>query len=202
LLPNYCVLDDFLDAAALDELRRHARAERARFKPSETRAEGVGGYDGSTRQSLRCRIRKGELAAFREAVVAATPELFHALRIPPEPITSHELEMVAHGNRAFFKRHVDTFVGRNREGEPSDRLISAVFYFDLGAKRFSGGELVLNSFVSGGEEAVIAPTNNRLLAFPSFAAHEVRPVEVAEDTFENARFAVNCWLHRGARPAQ
>jgi SM-20-related protein len=114
-------------------------------------------------------------------------------------VAEYELEMVAHGHGAFFARHIDTFTGSTRAKWNTDRLISLVFYFGLGPRRFTGGELVLHPFVPGAAPVAIEPEPNRLVAFPSFAPHEVRPVELAEDSFENARFAVNCWLHRSAQ---
>lgn len=201
MLPNYCVIDGFLDAQGLQELRAYARRNRAAFEPSEVLNDGTSRYDAATRHSLRRSVADGELPLFRSAVARIVARLFTDLAIPPEPLGEHEIEMVAHGDGALFTRHLDTFIRGNRETGRGDRLISIVFYFTLGPRRFRGGELALFPFVPGKEPAVIEPVGNRLVAFPSFAMHEVRRVTVEEDTFENARFAVNCWLPRPSSAA-
>lgn len=197
MLPNHCQIDDFLAPKALAALRAHTRAHRDAFKASKVIAEGTHRNDPAVRQSSKCKAGLGSAEApFRRAIDKVSPRLFDALNIPVTPIVTCELELVAHRDGAFFKPHLDTFAGVNREGEASDRLISIVYYFHLGPRGFRGGDLVLHPFVPGAEPLPIAPEDNRLVAFPSFAWHEVSPVEVPGDAFEDARFAVNCWLHR------
>jgi Rps23 Pro-64 3,4-dihydroxylase Tpa1-like proline 4-hydroxylase len=45
---------------------------------------------------------------------------------------------------------------------------------------------------------VIEPRDNRLLAIPAFAIHEVRPISCPANDFRSARFAVNVWLNRAS----
>ena len=125
----------------------------------------------------------------------------------PRP-SSLELELAAHGNGAHYKPHLDIPLGQDRaplgsrEGE--DRALSAVYYFYCEPKRFSGGELRLYSFGSGwnNENADassyvdLQPVNNSLVVFPSWAMHEVRPVQCPSGEFRDHRFAVNCWYCR------
>ncbi|WP_417597170.1 hypothetical protein [Novosphingobium aquae] len=53
---------------------------------------------------------------------------------------------------------------------------------------------------NGTEPAVsIALKRARLVAFPSFAWHQVARVSPQGDSLANARLSINCWIHR-ARP--
>ena len=80
-------------------------------------------------------------------------------------------------------------------------MISAVYYFHVEPKGFTGGELRLYRYGAPaetlgkepGNHVDIAPINNSLVAFPSWALHEVRPVQCPSDEFREYRFAVNCW---------
>jgi len=113
-----------------------------------------------------------------------------------EPSTI-ELELVASNDGAFFKRHIDTFIRGARTS--SDRLLSGVYYFHAEPKAFSGGALRLYPF--GREQgesnfAEVQPEQNTLVAFPSWAWHEVLPVSCPSRRFSDSRFNVNCWVHR------
>jgi asparagine synthetase B (glutamine-hydrolysing) len=44
--------------------------------------------------------------------------------------------------------------------------------------------------------ADIEPIHNSLLMFPSWAPHEVMPVNCPSQRFIDSRFAINCWVHR------
>jgi len=81
------------------------------------------------------------------------------------------------------------------------RVLSCVYYFHREPKAFEGGALRIHAF--GSEEDAefvdIEPRQNSLLVFPAWAPHEVRTVSCPSDAFADARFSVNCWLHR-ARP--
>ena len=82
---------------------------------------------------------------------------------------------------------------------PSQRVISAVYYFYRLPKSFSGGVLRLHSVAGGGEEGSfvdIEPTNDTLVFFPSWFPHEVLPVACPSGRFEDSRFTINCWFHR------
>jgi len=68
---------------------------------------------------------------YKNRLRAAAPELFAALGRPEVPIATVETELVVHRDGGFFGPPIDTFVGAQREREPSDRLISTVIYFEL-----------------------------------------------------------------------
>ena len=109
-----------------------------------------------------------------------------------------ELEMVAHGDGAFFLRHADTVIRREMT---SYRAISAVYYFHRLPKSFSGGVLRLHSIGSKeGSFVDIEPTNDRLIFFPSWFPHEVTPVICPSGRFEDSRFSINCWIYTKKLP--
>ncbi len=113
--------------------------------------------------------------------------------------------MAAHPNGAHFAPHLDIPIGADRAplaaADRHDRVISAVYYFHAEPKAFTGGELRLYRYGAPaetigqepGNHVDIAPINNSLVAFPSWALHEVRPVQCPSDEFREYRFAVNCW---------
>jgi Rps23 Pro-64 3,4-dihydroxylase Tpa1-like proline 4-hydroxylase len=48
----------------------------------------------------------------------------------------------------------------------------------------------------------VEPNQNTLVAFPSWARHEVRRVDCSSRTFADYRFAVNIWLCRTRSSSQ
>lgn len=122
-----------------------------------------------------------------------------------EPLPdSLELEIAAHNDGAHFIPHLDIPVGSERKplgnSADEDRVLSAVYYLNRRPKGFSGGALRLYGFGAGPVEerpfVDIEPSDNSLVAFPSWAMHEVRPVECPTRAFADSRFAVNCWFCR------
>ena len=120
------------------------------------------------------------------------------------PPSSLEFELNAYGDGGFFGRHIDISTGRDRvplgakPGE--DRVITAVYYFHAEPKGFTGGALRLFRFGSdggaNGDSAAYEPLQNSILAFPSWASHDVEPVSCASGRFADYRFALNCWFCR------
>lgn len=104
------------------------------------------------------------------------------------------MELAAHGDGDFYRRHIDTFIRGEVTG--TDRVLTAVYYFHARPKAFTGGELRLHSFRSpddGGSWVDIEPAHDSLLLFPAWAPHEVRPVSCPGGDFAQSRFAINCW---------
>ena len=108
------------------------------------------------------------------------------------PAAEAEIELVAHGDGGFYRPHIDTFTG-DGDSAGANRRLSLVYYFHRRPRAFSGGRLRLLA-LDGSQPVAIEPTHDSLLAFPSFAPHEVEPVSSPQDSFENCRFAVNIWL--------
>jgi Rps23 Pro-64 3,4-dihydroxylase Tpa1-like proline 4-hydroxylase len=138
---------------------------------------------------------------------ALLPQLEQATRCKSEA-AAVELELAAHGDGAHFHAHLDIPNGKHRKplgAEPGmDRILSAVYYFHREPKAFSGGDLRLFRFgahpadgpVAEEDRVDIAPLQNSLVAFPSWALHEVRPIQCPSQAFEDYRFAINCWYCR------
>ena len=109
------------------------------------------------------------------------PHMVGKLRTTPVRAPGLELELVAHNQGAFYKRHIDTQTASDRK---SLRVLSGVYYFHAVPKAFTGGELRL--YAIGAENAPfvdIAPERNSLLVFPSWAPHEVRPISCSSGRF-------------------
>jgi Rps23 Pro-64 3,4-dihydroxylase Tpa1-like proline 4-hydroxylase len=124
------------------------------------------------------------------------PKLIAEMRATPAESPKLETELVAHGDGAFFKRHIDTQTARY-DDVSQIRVLSGVYYFHAEPKAFEGGALRL--FAIGADPAPyidIEPARNSFLVFPSWAPHEVRPVSCSSNKFIDSRFAINCWVHR------
>lgn len=147
---------------------------------------------------------RDRFGAVREQLAAATGTL-----IPPGPL---ELEIASHGDGAFFAAHTDLPVGQGRAPHSSeeghDRILSLVYYFARRPAAFSGGQLRLYRFGTppngrdGPQNFIeLDPVPNSLVAFPSIALHEVRPVICPSGAFRDHRFAINCWFLRATAGA-
>lgn len=113
-----------------------------------------------------------------------------------------ELEIVAHGDGAFYGKHIDTMT--QYPDAKSVRALTAVYYFHRLPKGFSGGELRLHSIAeteAGKNFVDIAPERDSLVLFPSWAPHEVRPISCPSGDFLDSRFAINCWYHNRRKTA-
>jgi Rps23 Pro-64 3,4-dihydroxylase Tpa1-like proline 4-hydroxylase len=190
----YLIEDGFLSGAELAELLDWSLANEARFKDARI---GDGRIDPRARIALTLRDLGPLAELFRERISAAVPGMIAGLRVTPFEISDIELQLAAHNDGAHFAFHADTYVGAPRS-ERGDRVLSGVYYFHREPKAFSGGDLTLHRFLANQGDAGIdiEPAQNRLVAFPSWAAHEVRPVSVPSRAFADSRFAVNCWIYR------
>ena len=194
LSPKVAIIDEFLPQALLDAILMHCISSEKSFVPTLLdRSRHVPEF----RNSRFCPGGLGELKpAFTDAVRAKLGDLCEAVGIKPFTVAKTEIELVAHGDGGHFQPHIDTYTEENLSLVNSDRLLSAVFYFHRQPKAYTGGELAVFPF--GGKEPfeLIEPRLNRLVAFPSFAAHEVRHVSCPSGKFANSRFSINCWFRR------
>jgi Rps23 Pro-64 3,4-dihydroxylase Tpa1-like proline 4-hydroxylase len=151
----------------------------------------------STLRDINCLVNQIELGTKIHDMLRT---MFETLGNTPFIPSEFEFELAAHGDGAFFSRHIDTFT--QTEGFASDRIISAVYYFHALPKAFSGGALRLHALAPSHEQATFAdiePEYNTLVFFPSWSPHEVLPVHVPSGRFMDSRFAINCWIHRASR---
>lgn len=193
LMPPWLVRRDLLSPDECHDLLSWALDNEARFKPA---ALDKGLVDPAIRRSLSLRDLGKFSSLFEGRVRAMVPELIGQLRVTPFVAGEIELELVAHNEGAHFALHGDLYTG---EGSArGDRLLSAVYYFHRAPKAFSGGCLRLHRIgaVPGDMGVDIAPDQNSLVVFPSWAPHEVLTVRCPSGAFGDSRFAVNCWIYR------
>jgi SM-20-related protein len=196
LLPPYRIIKDFLSDALAQELLAYALAHEHAFQPARTRA----GYDPMVRISQRLYFGMELKQKLSDRILPLSADFIEALgvsRFEPEGV---ELELVAHGDGAFYSRHIDTFTAEAAASESGrQRLISAVLYLHRSPKVFSGGALRL--YALGRTDTVadfvdIEPQHNSLVVFPSWAPHSVERVSCPSGVFNDSRFAINAWLWR------
>ena len=193
-IPPYALVRDWLGTETVERLLRFAQSNEHRFEDTRSRTEK--GRASTVRVGYLRNSSLGNLKAeVRAKVVDLLPVMFERLGIKPFIPSKIEVELVAHGDGAFFLRHIDTLT--HREGRR--RIISAVYYFHALPKAFSGGVLRLHSLAASGQQCTfvdIAPDYDTLVFFPSFFPHEVLPVKCASRHFLDSRFAINFWIHR------
>lgn len=137
-------------------------------------------------------------AVLTDLFMAAIPDALQHLRMPRPEQIELELELAAHGDGDFYRCHRD----HAASGRARSRIVSLVYYFNAEPAKFSGGALRLHAPCQDATKAVdIAPRHNRLVAFPSWAPHQVMPIACPSGRFDASRFAINCWVHDTVRKA-
>lgn len=198
LMPPWLVRRDLLSSDECRALLGWALDNEARFRPA---ALDKGLVDPAIRRSLSLRDLGPFSSLFEKTVRAMVPELIDQLRVTPFVVGEVELELVAHNHGAHFALHGDLYTGPG--SARGHRMLSAVYYFHRAPKAFSGGCLRLHRIgATPGDAGVdIAPDQNSLAVFASWAPHEVLTVHCPSEAFGDSRFAVNCWVYR-ADPRQ
>ena len=193
---------DFLRPAEAAGLLDWALVNRSRFRPAKLTG---GVLDLSRRRALKLRDLGPHRAVLEHEILNRLPEIFRDTGTRPFVPDLLELELAGHGHGAFFKTHSDIPIGVKRGADAAvrlkhhDRLVSAVYYLHRKPQAFSGGALRLYRIGDNegtGEYKEYQPEHNSLVAFGSWAPHEVREVIEPDDQFENWRFAVNIWICR------
>jgi SM-20-related protein len=196
MLAPYRVVPNFLEPEPLAALLGFAARHEAQFEPSGVVGRAKPGPDPEIRRSTGMR-RLGEFRPLlRARLLALAPTLIAELRLSAFEVSKVELELVAHGDRAFYKRHIDTMTAVEAAHV---RVLSGVFYFHHEPRAFSGGALRLYAIGDNSRFVDIEPVCNTLLVFPAWAPHEVLPVSVPSGRFADSRFAINCWLKQRRR---
>jgi predicted 2-oxoglutarate/Fe(II)-dependent dioxygenase YbiX len=199
LMPPHLVLPDFLDKKTVADLLAFTLVSEPAFE-----ATMVGRFDERViKSSARVSVATRNLGEFRpilrSKLLALVPVFVAKFGMPQLEQPRLELQLVAHNDGAFFRRHIDTFTAPNLH---SQRVLSAIYYFHAEPKGFAGGALRLCALGGSEDEDFtdVEPVHNRLLVFPSWAPHEVKPVTCPSKRFIDSRFAVNCWIYR-TKPA-
>jgi SM-20-related protein len=191
IMPPFRVRRDFLGPEVVRDLLDFAIGRQADYRPTGVGPDPAGSVKPDVRVSLGLRDLGPFEPLLEAAVRAAAPGLIAELGMAPIEISQIELQLVAHGDGAFYKRHIDTATLGNTR---APRILSGVFYFHREPKAFSGGALRLYAIGDEARFVDVEPERNALVAFPSWAPHEVLPVARPSDDFADSRFAINCWV--------
>ncbi len=193
----HCIVPDWLGETQATRLLAFGLAAEARFTPTRLNDHGPGGsnagrLDAAVRQSCVLKDLGTFTGQLRRKALALQDGLETAFDMQHTPANSTQIEMVAHGDGAFYQPHTDTYTGD--EYTPGGRRrLTMVYYLHRRPRRFSGGRLRL--FDLGGEQSIeIEPTHDSLVVFPSSARHEVETISCPGGVFADGRFAVNIWL--------
>ena len=117
----------------LQRLLDFSQKHRECFFQTGIRQKEHGRVDLNIRRSTKIRALGALKEELRTSFRAVLPTMFQGLGTEAFEPRKLEVEMVAHGDGAFYKEHRDTFI----EGQDSvkdqtlvaKRLISAVYYF-------------------------------------------------------------------------
>ena len=186
------ILPDWLGEAEAASLLAFSLAAETRFVPTRLNDHGGSRRESLVRDSLVLKDLGAFAAPLRRRALALQAGLETAFGLSPAPANSTQIEMVAHGDGAFYRPHTDTFTGD--EYPPGGRRrLTMVYYLHRRPRRFTGGRLRL--FDLSGEQSIeIEPTHDSLLVFPSSARHEVEEISCPGGAFADSRFAINIWL--------
>ena len=192
-----CIIDDFLGAEASARLVDFALANEARFAAARVHtSDKRNTIDQGFRDSVTFTGDFGPvIAPFHAALDAAFDRIAAEIGTNQFVRQPSELHMAAHRHGQHLPRHIDTLTGRAEPLVKDQRAASLVYYCHRTPRAFSGGNLVMYAMVGDGRR-VIEPRHDRLVAFPSFAPHEIERVEVPGNRFADARFALVAWLRR------
>ncbi len=195
-LPS-ALYENFLGPAESARLLRFALEHAERFTPSTLQRSTGPEVDETVRRSFDHAGPAGEWSgAIDAALRARLPELAASVGVPAFQLDKVELTLSAYRDGCYYRRHMDLATGPARDTYRRDRLLTAVYYFHRVPKVFEGGVLELLPLSGEGPLTPIAPRHDLLAVFPAFAPHRVTETFVPGDRFEDARFAVNCWLCR------
>lgn len=186
------ILPDWLGEARAASLLAYGLAAEARFVPTRLGDHGTGRLDAAVRQSSVLKDLGAFTGLLRRKALALQDGLETAFDMAHTAANSTQLELVAHGDGAFYRPHTDTYTGD--EYTPGGRRrMTMVYYLHRRPRRFTGGRLRM--FDLGGEQSIeIEPTHDSLVVFPSSARHEVERISCPDGAFGDGRFAVNIWL--------
>ncbi|HWR81188.1 MAG TPA: 2OG-Fe(II) oxygenase [Pseudomonas sp.] len=195
-IPPYLIREGFLGADLVAKLIDYAAENESRFQNSTT---GITANE-RVRPDWRVSSLLRSFAPLKQEIKplfnAALPEALQVLGMSGFDLYHTELELVAHGNGAFYNTHIDTAIDKDDE---SVRVLTAVYYFHAEPKAFHGGNLRLLPLRHNAAEDMhldIEPLNDRLLLFPSWVPHRVMPVVSDSTDFRDSRFAINCWYRK------
>ena len=192
-----CIIDDFLGSDACARLHAFAVDNEAAFAPSRV-------HTREQRQVIQTGLRDSftfsgsfgpQMAPFHARLDESYDRIAARLGTGLFERNPTELHMVAHRDGQYLGRHIDTQTSPTPSAPVNNRVMTLIYYFNREPRAFTGGDLVIYPMIGDAHE-VIAPRADRLVAIPSFAPHEILPVEVPGNRFADARVALVSWLVR------
>lgn len=148
-------------------------------------------------------LKKDELQEVQEwflkKVKAKLRDSFEVLQVKSFIPSKIEIQLTASNGGDFFNLHKD----QANEGRASSRQVTFVYYFHSEPRQFGGGDLLLFDTNTAKDTHAsthtrVFPNNNTVILFPSPYYHQVTPVANKNDVFEDGRFTLNGWIHRGS----
>jgi Rps23 Pro-64 3,4-dihydroxylase Tpa1-like proline 4-hydroxylase len=199
-MPPHHVQPDALPKTLAAELLDYTIRHETSFVPARVGRGTLQQVDAARRVAAVMADLGPFAAPLRQMLIERLPEFVARLKVADVERPDVELQLAAHGDGAFFSRHIDTRA--TPEQRQWLRVVSAVYYFHRLPRRFTGGALRLFAFgrADSGAFIDIEPTHNTLVVFPSWAQHAVEPVQCPSREFAHSRFAINCW-YRVPAPA-
>lgn len=179
-------IDDFLDEASVRQLYHQACDEKENFVPTTTVTGAVDYRQSTSLTSVPYYIYE----AFRTKIHSLLSIICLNLLHPDFDVDydGYECHFTRSGDGDFYKSHND-----NGSPEIEKREITFVYYLHSKVKRFTGGDLELQCDHG---PMYIEPRRNTIIFFESSRYHQVLPVSIPEDRFENGRFTINGWVRR------
>lgn len=194
--PPYLRVEGFLGEQLIQRLLAHAQLREADFVPSKVGPDRR--IDDENRRSLMLHDFGNLQSELHDRFKAVLPWAVDELRLSPISLAKLELQLVAHGDGAFYREHIDTRTGAS--DLRTERALTGVYYFHRQPKAFVGGDLRLLAFApdtDGTRRFIdIGPDRDALILFPSWGPHEVRPITCSSGQFMDSRFAINCWFRQ------
>ena len=195
---------DFLPPPRCSALLAFALAQRERFEAGTVGAGTGSRLDPSARTALveRVATTREVLPWFEPRLRRAFTAALRQLRLPKPSAYWVEMALAAYLPGDFFAKHSDTGT------HFGTRRLSFAYYFHRQPRRFRGGDLLLHD-ARGSAYTRIEPAHNSIVFFPSWAVHQITPVESARpdagsgEDLGSARFAIHGWLrtYSAKRPA-
>jgi len=195
MLARHSIIDGFLGEELSQQLLKFVLANEDGFVPTLVYNNQKGsGIREESRSSFHFDGDwKAHRKAFRAVINARIEEIVSGAGSAGFRPDAMELELVATRDGGHFTRHIDTLT--QVPDASTDRIVSAVYYFHREPTGFTGGELLMHALI-GEKVKAIEPRHDRLAVFTSIAPHEVARTQVPGNAFADARFSINCWLHR------
>ena len=125
VMPPYLVIDGFLEQGTVAGLLEFALGHEHSFEPTKVGRAGPEAIKPEVRISLGMRDLGPFKPILKSKVLALIPDLVAKLKTTPVNTPQLELQLVAHGDGAFYKRHIDT----HTVAIATHPVLSGVHYF-------------------------------------------------------------------------